>query len=226
MKTMKFRLPVVAGLLFAVWSGYAYWQIRSLDPEGGCKELKYFSLCSGAWVSTWFSPLSWHFQTLPSDEEMIERFRAHRGDFEAMKNKAVKFVGGLVDRQWEKETGVYGGERFAVYPMISKDGEKNILQDWGYEFRVADTRYVKDATSDDMAMLLRTKGYIYFRTPPQVDGEYLLGFSRGDYPKLKWRLLPNLNGPPWPSDWETGHCWMRQIEPQWFLSLCRDQVGG
>lgn len=226
MKPTKPKLSLVFGLLLVGWLGYAYWQIRNLDPEGGCKELKYFSLCSGAWIDAWVVGLPWHFQTLPTDEEMIERFRTHRNDFEAMKNRAVQFVGGLVDRQWEKETGVYGGERFAVYPMTLEDKEKNILRDWGYEFRVADTRYVKDATSDDMAMLLRTKGYVYFLSPPQMEGEYILGFSHEGYPKLRWKLLSSLNGPPWPTDWQSGRCWMRQIEPQWFLSLCRDQVGG
>jgi hypothetical protein len=227
MRSIKSKLALMSALLLVGWMGYAYWQIRNLDPEGSCKELKYFSLCSGAWMDAWGVGLPWYFKTLPTDEEMIERFRTHRGDFEAMKNKAVSFVGGEVYREWEKETGVYGTERFAHYPPTPEDDAKNSVRDWGYFFRVADSRYVKDATSEDMAMLMRTKGYVYFRSPPIVDGEYVMGFpDAAGKPLWRWRLLPSLNGPPWPSDWKTGHCWLRQIESQWFLALCRDQVGG
>ncbi|MDP1871282.1 MAG: hypothetical protein Q8K61_06615 [Gallionella sp.] len=216
----------MSALLLVGWMGYAYWQIRNLDPEGGCKEVKYFSLCSGAWIDAWVVGLPWHFQTLPSDEEMIGRFKMHRSDFEAMKNRAVKFDGGLVDRQWEKETGVYGGESVLLYPETPEEKVKHSAREWGYEFWVASTRYVTDSTTDDMTKLLWSKGYIYFKTPPQVEGEYLLDFPHEGYPQRRWRLSPSLNGPPWPSDLKSGHCWMRQIESQWFLSLCRDQFNG
>lgn len=225
MRSIKSKLALISALLLVGWMGYAYWQIRNLDPEDGCKELKYFSLCSGAWIEAWEVGLPWYFRTLPTDEEMINRFRTHRSDFEAMKNKAMGNSAGFLGREWEDKTGVQGAERFALYPQTSKKA-KLISDLWAVEFGVEETRYVKDATSDDMAMLRRTKGYVYFRTSPQVEGEYLLDFPHEGYPQRRWRLLPSLNGPPWPSDWKSGHCWMRQIEPQWFLSLCRDQVGG
>lgn len=225
--TIRSRLVLIFGLLLAGWLGYAYWQIRQFDPEGGCKELKYFSLCSDAWVSAWMVGLPWHFQMLPTDEEMIARFKTHCGDFEAMKSKAVSIVGGDVYREWENETGVYGTDSLAYYPMTPEEKATNTARDWGYFFRVADTRYVKDAISDDMAMLLRTKGYVYFRSPPLLDGEYVMGFPNASgRPLWRWRLLPSLDGPPWPPDWKSGECLLRKIEPQWFLSLCRDRVGG
>lgn len=224
---IKYRLVVMTCLLLAGWMGYAYWQTRNLDPEGGCKDTQYFSLCFNAWSMTWFGFGAWDFKRLPTDEEMIERFKVHRLDFETMKNKLLENFGGFIMDE-KSETGVYWGDRFASYPLTQDEKIKHISRDWGYEFRVADTRYVKDATSQDLSMLLRTKGYVYFRSPPQVENGYVQGFPyrEGETARPRWRLLPSLNGPPWPEDWKSEHCWLRQIEPQWFLSLCRDQVGG
>jgi hypothetical protein len=204
--------------------GYAYWQIRELDPEGGCKEMKYWSLCWNAWEDSWMSGLPWRFRALPTDQEMIDRFRKHHGDFEAMKDKAVKTSQGDIWREWEDTSGVYRSEPFASYPRTPEEKARHTSRTWAYSFRVEDTRYVKDASIQDLAMLMRTKGYVYFRSPPQIEDGYLRGLP--GQPKYLFRVLPSLDGPPWPSDWKSGDCWLRQIEPQWFLALCRDRVGG
>lgn len=221
------RLLLILGLLLVSWLSYAYWQIRNLDPEGGCKDSKYLSMCMGAWEAAWMSGLSWHFRTLPTDQEMVERFRAHRSDFEMMKNKAVKTYEGDIWREWEGKIGVLGSESLVSYPQTPEEKAKHISRTWAYLFPIAETRYVKNATSEDLAMLMRTKGYVYFHSPPRVNGEYLFGLpDAGGKPAWRAHLLSSLNGPPWPSDWKSGNCWLRQIEPQWFLALCRDRVGG
>lgn len=218
------KLVLILVLLLSGWLGYAYWQIRELDPEGGCKEIKYWSLCWNAWEDSWMSPLPWGFRVLPTDQEMTDRFREYRSDFEAMKDKAIKTRDGDIWREWEDKIGVLGSESFARYPLTPEEKSKYTSRTWAYLFPVSETRYIKDATSQDLAMLLRTKGYIYFRSPPQVEGGHLLGLP--GHPKYPVRMLPSLDGPPWPSDWKSGYCWLRQIEPQWFLALCRDRVGG
>lgn len=230
MTTIKRKLAIAASLLLIGWMGYAYWKTIHLDPEGGCKESQYFSLCFNAWTMTWTDG-EWAFQTLPTDEEMIERFKKNRDDFDAMKLNVLSKPYVILEEKWEGKSGIYTADRFAFYAETPENKLKQVLHEdeWAYQFWFdnASTRYVKDATSQDLAMLLRSKGYVYFRSPPHVEGGYVNGFIQKEgYPRIRWRLLPSLNGPPWPEDWKLEKCWLRQIEPQWFLSLCRDQVGG
>lgn len=224
---IRSRLALILGLLLlAGWLGYAYWQISNLDPEGGCKELKYWSFCARAWERTW-GGLGWHFQSLPTDQEMIDRFKTYRSDFEEMAEEITRasYIGIVIlDRKWADKLDLSVAESIVSYPQTQDDKTRNILRSWAYLLRVADTRYVRGATHRDLDMLLRTKGYVYFRSPPQIEGGYLVPLP--NHWKLVTPVLPSLDGPPWPSDWKSGNCWLRQIEPQWFLALCRDMVGG
>lgn len=222
------RIASILAMLIVGWMGYAYWQVRELDPEGGCKELKYLSLCWSAWEPAWMGGLPWNFRALPSDQEMIERFIKHRSDFENLKNMTVqKYYYGNLSGQGNEGIGVWRSESFAYYPRTPEEQQKHISRTWADLFRVADTRYVKDATADDLALLLRSKSYVYFRSPPQIKDGYVYSPPDEDgKPIYRVKVLPSLDGPPWPSNWKRRECLLRPIEPQWFLALCRDRVGG
>lgn len=73
----------------------------------------------------------------------------------------------------------------------------------------------------------RLKGYLYFPLPePRIEQGKLLGAMQfADGQRRPWRVLEQLDG-DWPEDWASGECLLRRIEPQWFLILCKDHVGG
>jgi len=171
--------------------------------------------------------LSHGIRSLPTDQEMIDRFRRYRSDFGEMANEIAQanYVYMVtLNRKWIDRHGILMAQALASYPQTPDDKAKNVLRTWAYSFTVESTLYIKGASREDWPLVNRVKGYVYFRSPPQVEGGYLLGLP--GHPKYLFRVLPSLDGPPWPSDWKSGECLLRKIEPQWFLSLCRDRVGG
>ena len=213
---------VIVSIIF-VLLGYPYLQIRNLDPEGGCKELKYLPLCAQArWDELFGGVFPWHFETLPADQEMIDNFEKHQDEFESiMKNDSRNR---WIEKTKADHLGLFEYINYFSFVPKAEETKQQMMLFWAYELEAASTRYVKGARGTDMSMLLRTKGYVYFTTPPLIKNGVL--FHPDHSPSRQFKLVNNLDGPPWPLDWQSGRCWLRQLNERWFLSLCRDQIGG
>ncbi|MDD2723741.1 MAG: hypothetical protein PHH59_06930 [Methylovulum sp.] len=208
----------------------AYWQVRNLDPEGACKGFEYFSRCWDTWAN--YHPAH-NFKKLPTDEEMIKRFYAYNNELEAIKERALSrgsYSSDYSNLEWKTRHGIYAVYKMIIWPPNVYDSSPSILsannREWAYKFLVDSTMYIAGA-GKEWPWVNRLKGYVYFPLPaPRIEHGVLLGamqFASGKY--RPWRVLPQLDQ-DWPEDWASGECLLRRIEPQWFLILCKDHVGG
>jgi hypothetical protein len=220
----KFPLLARVLILFLV-AGLAsiYWQIRNIDPEGACKDFGNFSMCWDAWVEYDHSGL---FKKLPTDQELIGRFHSYRGDFDKISNMAMPEV---VPHELRKRTGVWVSSSLGYWPStMYSDTPKSDKDHQGFarSFSVDETMYIAGA-GKDWPNVNRVKGYAYFPLPtPRIENGHVIGLIGQDGRKLSsWRVLDQLDG-DWPADWAHYECLLRRIEPQWFLFLCKDHIGG
>jgi hypothetical protein len=65
-----------------------------------------------------------------------------------------------------------------------------------------------------------TKGYTYFLSPPRIDD----GWVVDQYGQRQWLLRNNLDA-SWPEEFVKQQCLMRRIDAQWFLILCKNDIG-
>lgn len=218
-------LLLVAGLVSL------YWQIRNVDPEGACKRLGNFSMCWDAWMEYDYGGL---FKKLPTDQEMIDSFKKHRGAFDEIRNKVVSqqnYYMSFVNSEFHKRTGVWSATSFGSWPSTvysdSKKSEgRDHTQEFALSFPVDETKYIAGA-GKDWPKVNRLKGYAYFPLPaPKIENGHVIGLIDKDGRKLSsWRVLDQLDK-DWPADWAHYECLLRRIEPQWFLFICKDHIGG
>lgn len=209
----------------------AYWQVRNLDPEGACRGFEYFSRCWDAWAN-YYPALT--FKKLPTDEEMIESFNQYRQDFDEAKDQVVSsypYMSGLHNPVWKARHGIDNFYNMIpwppnVYSSPPPIDEPTSNREWAWRFYVESTMYIAGA-GEEWPWVNRLKGYLYFPLPePRIEQGKLLGarqFASGQ--SRPWRVLAQLDE-NWPEDWVSGECLLRRIEPQWFLILCKDHVGG
>lgn len=224
---MKRFFALSASLVLLLVAGLAgiYWQIRNVDPEGACKDSGNFSMCWDAWFE--YRP---YFKVLPSDQEMIDSFKKHRGDFDEIRDKALSqrgYMMSLNNPPWKARVGhayqivpwtpsVYSSPRFV---------EPASTHEWSWEFHVDETMYIAGARKN-WPHVNRLKGYAYFPLPaPRVEQGRLLGPMLKNGQQFSRRVLEQLDG-NWPADWASYECLLRRIEPQWFLFICKDHIGG
>ena len=62
---------LAALIVFSIFS-LTYERIKDIDPEGTCRELRYFATCVSV-IGEELPPLQL-FRPLPTDEEMIDKF--------------------------------------------------------------------------------------------------------------------------------------------------------
>jgi hypothetical protein len=207
-----------------------YWQVRNIDPEGACKGFKYFSRCWDTWAN--YHP-ALNFKKLPTDAEMIGRFNKYRQDLDVIRDRAMSggnYSSDYSNPTWKDRHGVYGAYKIIPWtPDIyysSRSVNQTSNREWVYEFHVESTMYIAGA-GKEWPWVNRLKGYLYFPLPePRIDQGILLGAMQFASGQLRpWRVLEQLDG-NWPEDWASGECLLRRIEPQWFLILCKDHVGG
>lgn len=218
-----FALLLVVGL-FSI-----YWQVRNIDPEGACKEFKYFSRCWDAWFN--YHPAD-TFKKLPTDQQMIDSFNQYRHDFDEAKEQAMSHyhMSFLDNPVWKKRHGIDYFHLMAPWSrsILESNGfiEPDNGREWAYEFHVASTMYIAGA-GKEWPWVNRLKGYVYFPLPePQIEHGRLQGaILKKRNERMSWRVLEQLDG-NWPEDWASLECLLRRIEPQWFLFLCKDRVGG
>ena len=207
-------LILLAGLLSV------YWQIRNVDPEGACKGFRNFSMCWDAWMEYDHDGL---FKQLPSDQNMIDRFHTYRSDFYELKDLKFGFVPDkLLQRTSAWYVGSFGYWPSAAYSDTAQSDVNH--QDFARTFPVSETMYITGAEKN-WPKINRQKGYAYFPLPiPRIEQGRLLGPMLNGQ-KLSWRVLEQLDK-DWPTDWASYECLLRPIEPQWFLFICKDHIGG
>lgn len=243
---------VIVSIIFVLLA-YPYWQIRNLDPEGACKEIQYLSICFDAWEQALYQGRDWHFQKLPSDQYLITNFHNNKESFYKRAEISLKrgLVGGEEFDYWENKIGVSMSRYLTVHNHPPKERSVNDLlkkekyfpdisfseyiarprikpEDiplWPHhEFVHSSTKYIRGVEHGDLSFYGRYKSYLYFPFPPPINNGKLTDNDGAEWKKYK--LVENLDGPPWPSDWKDGVCWLRQLDEHWFLALCRDMVGG
>jgi hypothetical protein len=164
---------------------------------------------------------------------MIERFNQYRQDLDAIKERAMSrgsYSSDRINLEWVARHGVHDVYSMMPWPSsiysTSHFVDPASKREWAYEFHVDSTLYIAGA-GKEWPRVNRLKGYLYFPLPePRIEQRRLLGpihFTSGQ--RRSWRVLPQLDQ-DWPEDWASGECLLRRIEPQWFLFLCKDHVGG
>lgn len=206
-----------------------YWQMRNVDPEGACKGLNNLSMCWDAWMEYDHDEL---FRKLQPDQEMIDNFKKYRGDFDAIKEKVISqqnYYMSFVNSDFRKQTGVWWVGAFGYWPstvysnyLMPREGGRK--QEFALSFSAEGTMYIAGAEKN-WPKINRQKGYAYFPLPiPRIEQGRLLGPMLNGQ-KLSWRVLEQLDK-DWPTDWASYECLLRPIEPQWFLFICKDHIGG
>lgn len=223
-------LTTALALFLATGLLVIYWQIRNIDPEGACKRFEYFSRCWDTWAN--YHP-DHNFKKLPTDTEMIERFNQYRQDLDTIKERVVSrgyYSSDRINLEWEARHRVHDAYKMMPWPPNIYSSSHFVAptsnREWAYEFHVDSTMYIA-GTGKEWPRVNRLKGYLYFPLPePNIEQGRLLGpihFTSGQ--RRSWRVREQLDG-DWPEDWASGECLLRRIEPQWFLFLCKDHVGG
>lgn len=228
-----------------------YWRIKDIDPEGGCRELKYFATCVSV-IGEELPPLEL-FKPLPTDQEMIDKFYGYRDEFEAAlrqtlatRSLSIWFYQSPESRE---RIGLIDFTSWGRWPKKTYEESpiqlSNSISEMAFAFRMASTKYIR-GSEQEWPWVDREKGYVYFPSPvPRISNGWLIGpmygpnlisnvpkgWSQkgwpypGDRRRIAWRVRDQLNN-NWPEDWASFECLLRPIEPQWFLYLCKDQTGG
>lgn len=230
----KIRLVLLMMFLFPVTCSYL--EYRNVDPDGECKGFKNVGICLDA------LGLSRYFSELPNDDEMIERFRKHRQDYENMRKDAdLVLQKKLSETYWRKKYAaiVNGGVVFACFPRaIYTDFEqyKPCGGPFMYNFENPDNRLFAFAFETDRTKYIKgadygwphnshEKGYVYFPIVPKIENGRVIGSKTKNGSRITWRLFDRLDG-KWPEDMKGWEYRLRRIDPQWFLYISKDHVGG
>lgn len=234
----KIRFAFLMLLLFPVTCTYL--EYRNVDPEGACKGYKNFDLCSDAWF------YQEHFSLLPTDDEMIEHFRKNRQKFESMKDDALVARGRKSEEMWVARykaivpTGTvytfwppgnyfaqekYDPTRCWIFHSYPPSFEISGHHPTAFAFEVKSSMYINGVAYKDWPFVSHEKGYVYFLTPPVVGKNLVIVQKMETGSKCTWRLLDQLDG-KWTEDLKMNEFVLRQIEPQWFLYISKDHIGG
>lgn len=178
-------------------------------------------------------------RTLPSDEEMIANFREHREDFE----KLVKIYQYDSSARFDAFSLVPSPQVEAIMKRDNVDLLFSDLENWippdpySEEARkqsLSSTKVGRNITGIcfnyahgpvrmgiDKFDHVR-KGYYYAPVVPRIDkGRQYPAYELLHTPNHRVRLFKSLN--KYPDSFLPGECYFRQIEPQWFIKLCRGE---
>jgi hypothetical protein len=188
------------------------------------------------WANYYFS----HLNPLPSDEEMIAHLQKHRADIEELIRRYRAFepppsqphsmwmqqgdTAELIRRVGIRQLEYASGPPWLPDPY-SAETAKKIESTKGYEImykhgailiQLADPRYMKGSL---LYMNTIWKDFYFIPEVPRIENGRLLRPPYKGMMRPGDRVLPSLND--FPKDWGRAECVKRQIEPQWFITMCR-----
>lgn len=194
-------------------------------------------ILAGLWLSRYLFVNSppWRVNTLPPDEELIAHFYKHRADIEELVRRYRSYVPppGKQHHEWTtlgdtpeifKRAGVK--RLIEVLPMWlpnsysveARQRDGGIVADWRKEatyralaIRPLDTRFYHNVVWKDL---------VFIPIIPRIENGVMLGpVDKHGMNVMNLRVVPTLNNEPPDVDRDT--CALRQIEPQWFVMMCR-----
>lgn len=184
---------------------------------------------------------------LPSDEEMIEHYKANQADFEELVRRFRSFEAEAQKRShhlWAEQGDTPEIMKRAKIKYVSRMGQGNLWLPNPYAIETAKkinvrprepdifTKYgglsitpvSKGKRDDYYSFKIRygiiSKDYVYFPQVPRVEDGYLLWpvKENGEF-SLKRGVADSLNFIS--SHWKSRECIYRRINENWFLCMCR-----
>jgi len=177
-------------------------------------------------------------------EELIRRYQSFKMPLSATTEEGKYLLPGAYDWKWEKQhpdtedimekagiRGIAAGGRIWLPDPYSLDSIKKyeeMLRNFNreeyrlyeYSSRVLSIAYSPRNKYNRVNVYygLLGKGMRYFPQVPKIENGCLI-YPGSKYPTVCHRVLTSLDRIP--PNWRRFECVYRQIEPQWFLSLCR-----
>ncbi len=215
-----FTIFILAPLLFEIYLN------SFVNPAKCGRQIGFFRkvVCG---ISQTYAEHAPYMRSLPTDEEMIEHFRRHRGDFELLAaifqqfNPADGEARGRIEKLRNRLNitrilAFRPHERYRYLGSNGKfetrvEGERVAPDPEARSFRALRFRYAHAPvkTSDGFDL---HKGYYYTPFVPKVR------HGRLDTPDSSGWVFPSLNRLP--SELLPTTCVSRQFEPQWFVVIC------
>lgn len=188
----------------------------------------------------------WHYNPLPSDEEMIAHFHEHRTEIEELVQRyrgcVPKVVGKSCERLPENQAlmekarvkrvtdsgpvwhpNPYSQEAAKQFDDLLRAGKiPSLIRYSSIQVELKDTQNPERHFAH---VLLSTgphlifKDLVHFPEAARIEGENLwLPAGERFGVTEKNRIFPTLN--VYPPRWDTGECVYRQIETHWFIRMC------
>lgn len=223
----KATVWLVGFVALLMTAAYVLAQVRALDAYGECHKAENFGLCVDAWLEPGMVP----FKRLVSDQELIDRFNRHRSELEEMQAWAAGNRGcspGCPADRWEGSLGIKWISRLTQWPPSgicdklppSSTPEQCRGHNWDWEVHKFNADRTRAIDREYWPWSNMTKGYTYFLSPPRIDD----GWVVDQYGQRQWLLRNNLDA-SWPEEFAKQQCLMRRIDAQWFLILCKNDIG-
>jgi hypothetical protein len=201
-----------------------------------------------AFVLYFTGPFYYHIfvNPLPPDEKYIEIFKTHRADLETMiKAYYAAPAAYLWDHSPEmqkikKRAGIYrivengywkpdlysveAQRRLLQFDDVkTREGRFALRQHAALKIEIADSHHLVP-TPRYLSSTLIDKSLLYIPTVPKTSNGKLWPpvsppQSQDEYERSADRLLPSLTS--YPDNWERDECVYRQLEPHWFIEMCR-----
>lgn len=184
---------------------------------------------------------------MASDEEMISYFKAHRGELEELLKRHNKYTAplgkhwtwaevpetkSLMNKIGVKEFSMIAGGLWLPTPYSRptsqriKFSRENLFDEKtkysAIEIRLKGDSHYSYWSGYGIAM----KHLAYYPEAPNIENGWLMLPPHTDYDFLRnrkrkyVRVIDSLNTPDNPQEWGPMDCLYRQIEPQWFITLC------
>jgi hypothetical protein len=183
---------------------------------------------------------------LASDEEMIAHFRAHRADLETlvqsyreweptpgenvlwnhkpeimrlMERSGVWAVGDIGPLWFDDPYSIDAAKRFRAHQQANREPAKTMRKMGTIDVRLLGKQYARGSFFRYRKGAGLFKRFVYYPVVPRVENSLLLHpFYFGKEVETD-RVFDSLNS--FPPDWKVGECVLRQLEPQWFIQMCR-----
>ncbi len=169
-----------------------------------------------------------YLATLPSDDELIQKLRSSRSEFERLltlyreKGERAIVSENPSARTLLSRMGARHAIRYYQVDAPGNIGNKARREVHPLRFHVAQKLYREWGTP--WRWDYKTKSIVFFPITPEVVGGYLKWSPEDPTLRIKYRAVENLDREP--PNWKYGECVFRAVEPHWFLELCRNKMGG